>query len=83
MKEYMKSAVNRLGLVTGVVGLLAFSGVALAGGANAAGTDPITDGMTDAGTKVALYGGAAVTLILAGLVIWLGVKYLTRALHKA
>lgn len=45
--------------------------------------DPVTEGFTDAGTKVTLYGGAMVALVLIGLLIFLGVKYLRRGVRSA
>ena len=55
---------------------------AMAGGASAT-TDPVESGFTDAGTKVTLYGGLLITLVLIGFGIMLGVKYLGKGFRKA
>lgn len=51
--------------------------------AGAASADDVTDAFTDAGTKVTLYGGAMILLVLIGLGITLGVKYLSKGFRKA
>lgn len=45
--------------------------------------DPVTEGFNDASSKVTTYGGAMIALILVGLLIMLGVKYLRRGVNKA
>lgn len=84
MLESFKAAGKRVGLVTSAVAAVLVTGLFLAGSANATPPpDPVTDGFTDAGVKVGVYGGAMIALILIGLLIALGVKYLRRGVRSA
>lgn len=82
MKQNMVQAGRRVGAASGIGAAFVMVGLMLAGPASAQ-ADGVTTGFTDAGTKVATYGGLAVGLIVTGLVIWLGVKYVTKAIAKA
>lgn len=81
--EILKSLGGRTAAVGSAIGTLMVLGFVLAGPASATPADPVTDGFTEAGTKVAVYGGAMVALILVGLLIMLGVKYLRRGVRSA
>jgi hypothetical protein len=82
----MKDITKRAGVVWAAVVGLFLAGFVAASGASATTDpppDPVSQGFTDAGTKVALYGGAMVALVLVGLLIMLGIKYLRRGVSKA
>lgn len=77
MLESMK---RRAGVLSALTVLAFVTGM---GAASATPADPVEQGFTDAGTKVALYGGLLITLVLIGFGIMLGVKYLSKGFRKA
>lgn len=85
MQLVEKSKVGARRTAAAVVALPMVLGMAflMAGPASAQAADPVSGAFADAGTKVATYGGLAVALIVTGLVIWLGVKYVTKGVAKA
>lgn len=82
--DRFKELAGRVGLVGGGASLAMVLGFVLAGPASAApGDDPALDGITELGTKVTLYGAAMVAVVVIGVGIMLGIKYLRRATSKA
>lgn len=79
MLEYIKS---RAALV-GVVSTLFLAGGLAAAGPASAAADPVGDAFGDMQAKVVLYGGLIVSLVVASIVIFLGIKYLRKGVSKA
>jgi hypothetical protein len=82
MQNIVKNGAARLAVLTGVVGVTVLSGLAFAGPASAA-ADPVGDAFADMQTKIVTYGGLIVGLVIAGAIIFLGIKYLRKGLSKA
>lgn len=81
--ESIKNLVGRAGLLSGATLGLAFMGLVLAGPSNAAvGDDPAGDAITGLGDKVSQYGAAMVAVVVIGVGIMLGIKYLRKAGSK-
>lgn len=82
MKSLQALAV-RGGIVGSVASSLFIGAVLLAGGASAQTADPVLDGFDGAQTKALLYGGAMVTLTLATVALWVGIKYIHKIRSNA
>lgn len=82
MQNIAKRATARVSVLTGVVGLVVLSGLALAGPASAA-ADPVDTAFSDMQAKIVAYGALIVGLVVAGALIFLGIKYLRKGLSKA
>lgn len=83
MQNIVKAGAARLSVLTGVVGVAMLTGLAFAGSASAEPADPVTDAFGDMQTKIVAYGALIVGLVVAGALIFLGIKYLRKGLSKA
>lgn len=82
--EGFKQIGARAGLTFGAAFGLVVMGVLMAGPSSAAvGDDPTADSIAALGTKVATYGAAMVAVVVIGVGIMLGLKYLKKAASKA
>jgi len=83
MRDKLKEAGARVGLVFGAVGTLMTLGVLLAGEAGATPPDPVATAFNDMNGKVTTYGAAIVALVVLSVGIFLGIKYLRKGTSKA
>lgn len=78
--EKIKEAGSRVALAFSTA---LFMVVGTVGIASAQTADPVSDAFADMKTKVLLYGGLIVTLVVAAVGIFLGIKYLRKGVSKA
>ena len=85
--ETLKFIAGRAGIATSAaLAVVLGTSLLLAGSASAQTTppaDPVEDGFADMLTKIGIYGGLIVGLVVLSASIFLGVKYLRRGTSKA
>lgn len=74
---------GRLGALSLAMGVMMVGAMALAGASSATPADPVSDAFTTLQDKVTLYGAAVVTLVVAVVVLFFGIKFLRRGANKA
>jgi len=77
----VKNMIGRGAAIVSTLGTLTVLGFVLAGPASAA--DPVTTAFADMESKITLYGGAIVALVVLSAALFLGIKYLRKGVSKA
>lgn len=77
----MKEIAGRVAGIGAALSTMVVLGFVLAGPASAA--DPVTTAFDDMESKITLYGGAIVALVVLSAALFLGIKYLRKGVSKA
>jgi len=74
---------GRVALLGATMTMLMVGGIAFAGGASATPADPVEGAFADLTTKVTLYGGLVLGLVLLTIGIFLGIKWLRKGVSTS
>lgn len=78
-KDAAATVARPFAVLGAMLSVLLLGGLALAGSASATPADPVADGYADLTSKVTLYGGLFVALVVLTVGILFGVKWIRKA----